>query len=129
MSNLVLNFDVDLKSACESVYVAPFVSSGGTLENVTMTGEIRVSRATTLTACNILGFALEDNSVSNVYSNVRFLLNGTEYENTQIFWSGNSSNIKNNGTSLYLDSLKKTQIIVPDEHGNDHTYNILVTQE
>ena len=46
LSNLVLNFDVSLESACQTVYIAPLASAGGSLENVTLTGDIRVTGST-----------------------------------------------------------------------------------
>ena len=54
----MLNFDVDLESNCETVYVAPFTSASSTLQNVTLTGEIRVTGPTKVEARSVLGFAL-----------------------------------------------------------------------
>ena len=83
LSNLVINFDVDLESSCSTIYVAPFVSSGGSLENVTITGEIRAKGTIgILNACNIFGFALGKSFAKDIYTNLRFFVNNIEYAST-----------------------------------------------
>ena len=93
-----------MESSCETVYIAPLASVGGTLQNITLTGEIRVTGPINVKARSVFGFALGNTVVQDVYSNVRFTLNGVKQMVMTTTWFEDIT-IATNRTSSYLGSL------------------------
>ena len=85
LRNLVLDFDAEIEFDCQEVFVAPFSSAAGKLENVTITGQIRVKAAegARVHLGAVLGHSL-GTELAGVRTSLAFLVNGAEVDRSSV---------------------------------------------